>query len=215
MTVLSYDGKQTGDVISEPGAETATRGIVEPWPGPDRDGFVLWFTGLSGSGKTTLADLVERDLRGRGVRVERLDGDVVRQSLTADLGFSKEDRDKNIQRVTFVAKLLSRNGVGVVAAFISPYRATRDWVRGEVTNFVEVFVDCSLEECIRRDVKGLYVKAVAGEIPEFTGVSDPYEPPLNPEITVNTAEESVEESFAKIMAYLEERGYVPLREIAG
>jgi len=105
--------------------------------------------------------------------------------------------------------------VGVVAAFISPYRATRDWVRGEVTNFIEIFVDCSLEECIRRDVKGLYVKAVAGEIPEFTGVSDPYEPPLNPEITVNTAEESVEESLAKIMAYLEERRYVPLREMAG
>jgi adenylyl-sulfate kinase len=215
MTLLSNEGKRTGEVISKPGAEPAGRGIGESWTGPDRDGFVLWFTGLSGSGKTTLADLVERDLRGRGGRVERLDGDVVRQSLTADLGFSKEDRDKNIQRVTFVAKLLSRNGVGVVAAFISPYRATRDWVRAEVTNFIEVFVDCSLEECIRRDVKGLYVKAVAGEIPEFTGVSDPYEPPLNPEITVNTAEESVEESFAKIMAYLEERGFVPLREIAG
>jgi len=149
------------------------------------------------------------------VRAERLDGDVVRQSLTADLGFSKEDRDKNIQRVTFVAKLLSRNGVGVLAAFISPYRATRDWVRGEVTNFVEVFVDCPLEECMRRDVKGLYLKAIAGEIPEFTGVSDPYEPPLNPEITVNTAAESVEESFARLMAYLEEKGYVPVREVGG
>jgi adenylyl-sulfate kinase len=215
MTLLSNEGKQTGEVMSDPGAEPTSRGIREAWTGPDRDGFVLWFTGLSGSGKTTLADLVEHDLRGRGVHVERLDGDVVRQSLTADLGFSKEDRDKNIQRVTFVAKLLSRNGVGVVAAFISPYRATRDWVRGEVTNFIEVFVDCTLEECIRRDVKGLYVKAVAGEIPEFTGVSDPYEPPLSPEITVNTGKESVEESFAKIMAYLEERGYVPLREITG
>jgi len=215
MTSFSDNSKQTSEMISERGAETATRGIGQSWTGPHRDGFVLWFTGLSGSGKTTLADLVEHDLRGRGVRVERLDGDVVRQSLTADLGFSKEDRDKNIQRVTFVAKLLSRNGVGVVAAFISPYRATRDWVRGEVTNFIEIFVDCSLEECIRRDVKGLYVKAIAGEIPEFTGVSDPYEPPLNPEITVNTAEESVEESLAKIMAYLEERRYVPLREMAG
>ena len=139
---------------------------------------------------------------------------MVRQSLTADLGFSKEDRDKNIQRVTFVAKLLSRNDVGVLASFISPYRATRDWVRSEVTNFIEVFVDCSLEECIRRDAKGLYAKALAGEIPEFTGVSDPYEPPSDPEITVNTAEESIEESFSKILAYLEAMGYIPLPEVA-
>ena len=175
----------------------------------------MWFTGLSGSGKTTLAKLLEQELKTRGLCAERLDGDVVRQSLTADLGFSKADRDKNIQRVTFVAKLLSRNGVGVLAAFISPYRATRDWVRGEVTNFVEVFVHCPLEECMRRDVKGLYVKAIAGEIPEFTGISDPYEPPLNPEITVNTAEESVAESFAKIMGYLEAKGYVWAREAAG
>jgi adenylylsulfate kinase len=173
------------------------------------DGFVLWFTGLSGAGKTALAKLIENELRERGVRVERLDGDVVRQSLTADLGFSKEDRDKNIQRVTFVAKLLSRNGVGVLASFISPYRATRDWVRTEVTNFIEVFVDCTLEECMRRDVKGLYAKALAGEIPEFTGVSDPYEAPLSPEITVNTAEETIEESSAKVMDYLEENGYMP------
>lgn len=183
---------------------------VKRW---DDEGFVLWFTGLSGSGKTTLAKLIEEEMKARGVRVERLDGDVVRQSLTADLGFSKEDRDKNIQRVTFVAKLLSRNGVGVLAAFISPYRVTRDWVRSEVTNFIEVFVECSLEECVRRDVKGLYVKAMAGEIPEFTGVSDPYEPPLNPEITVNTAEESIEESFTRIMEYLEEMKYVPMPEM--
>jgi adenylyl-sulfate kinase len=174
---------------------------------------VLWFTGLSGSGKTTLAKLIEQELKARNVRVERLDGDVVRQSLTADLGFSKEDRDKNIQRVTFVAKLLSRNGVGVLASFISPYRATRDWVRGEVTNFIEVLVDCSLDECIRRDVKGLYVKALAGEIPEFTGVSDPYEPPQDPEITLHTDQESVEDSFRRIMTYLEEKGYIPTREL--
>lgn len=178
-------------------------------------GFVLWFTGLSGSGKTTIAKLIEKELKSRGTHIERLDGDVVRQSLTADLGFSKEDRDKNIQRVTFVAKLLSRNDVGVLASFISPYRATRDWVRSEVTNFIEVFVDCSLEECIRRDVKGLYAKALAGEIPEFTGVSDPYEAPLNAEITVKTDGESVEESSAKIIRYLEEKGYVPVPELAG
>lgn len=197
MTRYSNDGK----TISQP---------IQGW---DNQGFVLWFTGLSGSGKTTLAKLTEKELKARGVRAERLDGDVVRQSLTADLGFSKEDRDKNIQRVTFVAKLLSRNGVGVLAAFISPYRATRDWVRSEVTSFIEVFVECSLEECINRDVKGLYAKAMAGEIPEFTGVSDPYEPPLNAEITVNTAQESIEESFAKIVAYLEEKGYIPIPEL--
>ncbi len=199
MIRFSNDGK--------PKSETVRR-----W---DDKGFVLWFTGLSGSGKTTLAKLIEGEMKARGVRVERLDGDVVRQSLTSDLGFSKEDRDKNIQRVTFVAKLLSRNGVGVLASFISPYRVTRDWVRSEVTNFIEVFVDCSLEECVRRDVKGLYAKAMAGEIPEFTGVSDPYERPLNPEITVNTAEESIEESFTKIIGYLEEMGYVPVAEIVG
>jgi adenylyl-sulfate kinase len=178
-------------------------------------GFVLWLTGLSGSGKTTLAKLIEKELRARGIRIERLDGDVVRQSLTADLGFSKEDRDKNIQRVTFVSKLLSRNDVAVVASFISPYRTTRDWVRNEVTNFIEVFVECPLEECIRRDVKGLYAKALAGEIPEFTGVSDPYEAPAHAEITVNTAEESIEESFAKIMGYLQEKGYLPAPEVSG
>ena len=206
MTFFSNDGKH-GKTAESPVGESARRSGDE--------GFVLWFTGLSGAGKTTLARRVEQELKARGVRVERLDGDVVRQSLTADLGFSKEDRDKNIQRVTFVAKLLSRNGVGVLASFISPYRATRDWVRSEVTNFIEVFVDCSLEECIRRDVKGLYAKALAGEIPEFTGVSDPYEPPLNPEIHLDTAKESIEESLGKIMSYLEERGYVPVPEAVG
>jgi adenylyl-sulfate kinase len=206
MTLRSDDGKATN--------ESASQQISQSVRHFNDQGFVLWFTGLSGSGKTTLAKLIEEDLKARGVRVERLDGDVVRQSLTADLGFSKEDRDKNIQRVTFVAKLLSRNSVGVLASFISPYRATRDWVRCEVTNFIEVFLDCSLEECIRRDAKGLYAKALAGEIPEFTGVSDPYEPPTEPEIIVNTAEESIEESFSKIVAYLEEMGYIPLPDAA-
>jgi adenylyl-sulfate kinase len=208
MTPFGNDGK----TMSELARQQVSKSANGPY---DQEGFVLWFTGLSGAGKTTLAKLIEQELKARGVRVERLDGDVVRQSLTADLGFSKEDRDKNIQRVTFVAKLLSRNGVGVLASFISPYRATRDWVRAEVTNFIEVFVDCPLEECIRRDVKGLYTKALAGEIPEFTGVSDPYEAPLNPEISVNTRDESIEESFAQIMTYLEERGYILARELTG
>jgi adenylyl-sulfate kinase len=208
MTAFSDDGK----TMTESARQKVSKSANEP---RHQEGFVLWFTGLSGAGKTTLAKLIEQELRARDVLVERLDGDVVRQSLTADLGFSREDRDKNIQRVTFVAKLLSRNGVGVSASFISPYRATRDWVRAEVTNFIEVFVDCPLEECIRRDVKGLYTKALAGEIPEFTGVSDPYEAPLNPEISVNTGDESIEESFAQIVTYLEERGYVPARELSG
>lgn len=177
----------------------------------DEKGFVLWFTGLSGAGKTTVAKRVEQELKARGLRVERLDGDIVRQSLTADLGFSKEDRDRNIQRVTFVAKLLSRNGVGVLCAFISPYAATRDWVRQEVTNFIEVFVKVSLDEAVRRDAKGLYKKALAGEIKNFTGVDDPYEPPQHPEITLDTDNETIEESVDKVIRWLEERGYAPVR----
>jgi adenylyl-sulfate kinase len=175
----------------------------------DQKGFTLWFTGLSGSGKTTIAKPVEQELRNRGLKVERLDGDIVRQSLTRDLGFSKEDRNKNIERVTFVAKLLTRNGVAVLCSFISPYRERRAKSRQEIGEFIEVYVECSVEECARRDVKGMYAKAFAGEIKEFTGVSDPYEPPENPEIVCYTAQETLEESAAKIIAYLEEHGYIP------
>lgn len=178
----------------------------------EQKGFTLWFTGLSGAGKTTVAKAVEIELRARGVKVERLDGDTVRQSLTRDLGFSKEDRDKNIERVTFVAKLLSRNGIGVLAAFISPYRETRAMVARETTNFIEVFVHAPLEVCAERDVKGMYAKAFAGEIENFTGVSDPYEEPLNPDIQLNTHEETVEESVAKVLSYLEEHAYIPVVE---
>lgn len=174
-------------------------------------GFTLWLTGLSGAGKTTIARALVPELQTRGVKVERLDGDVVRESLTRDLGFSKEDRDKNIERVTFVAKLLSRNEVGVIASFISPYQATRDMVRRETTNFIEVFVDASLETCISRDVKGMYEKAIAGEIPNFTGVSDPYEAPVSPEIVVDTNTETLEESVNKILAYLETNAFIPAR----
>lgn len=169
----------------------------------------MWFTGLSGAGKTTLALALEKDFRQRGVRVERLDGDTVRQSLTRDLGFSKEDRDKNIERVTFVAKLLSRNNVVVLASFISPYLETREYVRQETTNFIEVFVDAPLEVCAERDVKGMYAKAFRGEIPNFTGVSDPYEAPQNPDIHVQTHLETVEESTKKILTWLEGRGLIP------
>lgn len=175
--------------------------------GKEQKGFVLWLTGLSGAGKTSLAIPLEQELKARGLRVERLDGDIVRESLTRDLGFSKDDRDKNIERVTFVAKLLSRNGVAVLCSFISPYQAVRDMVRSEVTNFVECYIEVPLEEVIRRDVKGLYKKALAGEIPNFTGVSDPYEPPTNPEVIVNSKDQTVEESLQVILSYLEDNDY--------
>ena len=175
----------------------------------DSKGFTLWFTGLSGSGKTALAKALEPILRERGLKVERLDGDIVRQSLTRDLGFSKEDRDKNIERVTFVAKLLTRNGVAVLCSFISPYIARRDKTRQEIGNFVECYVECPLDVLVERDVKGLYKKALAGEIQNFTGVSDPYEPPPNPEITVNSATQTIEESLDIILRRLEEMGYIP------
>lgn len=178
---------------------------------PNEPGFVLWMTGLSGAGKTTIALILVDELKQRGVKVERLDGDVVRQSLTRDLGFSKEDRDKNIERVSFVAKLLSRNGVGCICSFISPYQAVRDQVRAETTNFIEVFIDAPLEVVKARDVKGLYEKAIAGEIPNFTGISDPFEAPTNPEIHVRTDQEMPEESARQILAYLEEHGFVPQR----
>jgi adenylyl-sulfate kinase len=171
-------------------------------------GFTLWFTGLSGSGKTTLAKLLQEELRARGLRVERLDGDIVRKDLTRDLGFSKEDRDENIRRVTFVAKLLTRNGVTVLASFISPYRAVRARSREEIGDFVEVYCKCPLEVLVERDVKGLYSKALRGEIENFTGISDPYEEPLNPEVVVETDKAPPQESAAKIIAALEEMGYL-------
>ena len=181
----------------------------------EQQGFTLWMTGLSGAGKTTIAKILESELHNRGIRFERLDGDVVRESLTKDLGFSKEDRDKNIERVTFVAKLLSRNCVGVVASFISPYREVRDMVRRETTNFIEVFVHAPLDVCEQRDVKGMYAKARAGQIANFTGISDPYEEPINAEITVHTADETPAESAARIISYLEEHNFIPAGEKVG
>jgi adenylyl-sulfate kinase len=173
-----------------------------------QQGFTLWFTGLSGSGKTALAIALEPELRRRGLKVERLDGDTVRESLTKDLGFTKEDRDANIDRVTFVAKLLTRNDVAVLCSFISPYRHRRAQSRAEIGSFVECFVDCPLETCIERDVKGLYRRAIAGEIENFTGISDPYEPPDDPEILVRTAEQTIEESLGVILQRLMELGHL-------
>ena len=178
------------------------------------EGFTLWFTGLSGAGKSTISTRVAEELRRRGNRVELLDGDVVRTNLSKGLGFSKEDRDENVRRIGFVCQLLSRNGVAAIAAVISPYRQIRDELRGRIDNFVEVYVECPLETLVERDVKGLYKKALAGEIANFTGVSDPYEPPLNPEIVVKTAEETPEQSVAAIMARLEALGYVRPAELA-
>ena len=172
-------------------------------------GATIWFTGLSGSGKSTIAHLVEAELKRRGQPVEILDGDVVRTHLSKGLGFSKEDRDENIRRIGFVCNLLSKHGVFSIAAAISPYREIRDEVREAAGGkFLEVFVDCPLDECARRDVKGLYAKALAGEIPNFTGVSDPYEPPLEPEVTVYTKDETPEQSAARVVAALEARGFL-------
>jgi adenylylsulfate kinase len=179
-----------------------------------RRGFTLWFTGLSGAGKTTIAEIVEHELRERFGQVEVLDGDIVRTNLSKGLGFSREDRDTNILRIGFVADLLTRNGVGVIVSAISPFKEARDQVRRSIgEDFIEVFVDAPLEVCAERDVKGLYEKAFAGEISQFTGVSDPYEPPAVPELHIKTDEEEPRESARRVILKLEELGYLrPVRE---
>ena len=171
-------------------------------------GVTLWFTGLSGAGKTTISDALEIVLRDRGCKLERLDGDIVRENLTKGLGFSKEDRDINIRRIGFVAHLLTRNGVMVLVSAISPYRAIRQEVRETIGDFVEVYVNAPLNVCESRDVKGLYARARAGEIKNFTGIDDPYEAPLSPEVECRTDLESVDESVGKIVGYLESHGYL-------
>jgi adenylyl-sulfate kinase len=167
-------------------------------------GFTLWFTGLSGAGKSTVSDIVERRLREQNAKVEVLDGDVVRTHLSKGLGFSKEDRDTNIRRIGFVCEILSRNGVIAIAAAISPYRDIRNEVRSRIENFVEVYAHCPLDTLVERDVKGLYKKALAGEIKQFTGVSDPYEAPENPEVMFDSSKETPEQSAEKIWAKLVE-----------
>jgi adenylyl-sulfate kinase len=172
-------------------------------------GFTVWFTGLPCSGKTTLAHLLADKLCRRGLPVELLDGDAMRKSLSKGLGFSREDRDENIRRLGFVCGLLSKHGVSAIAAAISPYRAVRDELRASLPNFVEVYVNAPVEVCMERDVKGLYKKALAGEIAQFTGVDDPYEPPAAPEVVVPTGEETPEASLARILAKLEQLKLIP------
>ena len=174
----------------------------------DQIGFTAWFTGIPCSGKTTIADRVAKILREKGYKVERLDGDIVRKGLTSDLGFSKEDRDENIKRVTFVAKLLTRNGVAVLATFVSPYRERRARTRQEIGRFVEIYTRCPVEVCMERDVKGMYEKALAGKIKNFTGVNDPYEEPENPELILDTDKESIDECAQRVLGKLGELGYI-------
>jgi adenylylsulfate kinase len=176
-------------------------------------GVTIWFTGLSGSGKSTIAHLVEKKLRTTGAKVELLDGDVIRTNLSKGLGFSKEDRDLNIKRIGFVCHLLTRNGVIAIVSAISPYREARDHNRRLIGDFVEVYVDCPLEVCEERDVKGLYKKARQGEVAEFTGVSDPYEEPLRPEVVCETSKETPEESAEKVLGFLKKIRVIP--ELAG
>ncbi|NIV42763.1 MAG: adenylyl-sulfate kinase [Candidatus Dadabacteria bacterium] len=171
-------------------------------------GFTVWFTGLPSSGKSTLAKVLRDEIENKGKHVEILDGDEVRLRLSKGLGFSKEDRDENIRRISYVARIITRCGAVAITCAISPYRDIRLEARNEIENFVEVFVDCDIEECIRRDVKGLYKKALSGEIKNFTGISDPYEKPESPEITVNTSSETIEQSVKKIVAGLKELGYM-------
>lgn len=177
-------------------------------------GFTVWFTGLPCSGKSTLARLLHERLDRLGLSVELLDGDEVRQRLTRGLGFSKEDRDENISRIAYVARLLTHAGAVAIIAAISPYRQARDHARAEIGDFVEVYMDCPLEECIRRDVKGQYASALRGEIPHFTGVSDPYEPPLQPDLLIKSDVERPEESLQRVLGRLVELGYLLFEDLS-
>jgi len=174
----------------------------------DKGGVVLWLTGLSGAGKTTLASAVVPHLRSAGRKIEVLDGDAVRTHLSKELSFSREDRDNHIARVTFVAQLLARNGVVVVVSAISPFRDARDTARKLIGDFIEVHVATPLDVCIKRDVKGLYKKAIAGAIPNFTGISDPYEEPVSPELRLDTSSVTVEEGAQRILGKMRELGYL-------
>lgn len=172
--------------------------------GNGNGGVTLWFTGLPCSGKTTISEIVKAQLEANGVRVELLDGDEIRKHFSKGVGFTKEDRNNHLQRVSYLCHLLSKHGVVVLASFVSPYRENRDYARGLIGDrFVEIFVDTPLEECIKRDVKGMYKKALAGEIKQFTGISDPYEPPPSPELLISTTGENPQESAARVLEMLD------------
>jgi len=171
-------------------------------------GVTLWFTGLPCSGKSSIADVVADELRKMGLKAERLDGDVIRKHLWKELGFSKEDRDENIRRAAFLSGLFTRNGIMVLTSFISPYKELRDYARKEIGDFVEIYVKCPVDVCIQRDTRGMYKKALAGEIKNFTGVSDPYEEPVNPELVIESDKESLEESVAEVVDKIKELGYL-------
>ncbi len=202
------DAKKECGIHFAPDGSVARDMVAETEPKEMHKGFTLWFTGMSGAGKSTISRLLELKLRQLGAQVEVLDGDVVRTHLSKGLGFSKEDRDENVRRIGFVCELLARHGVIAIAAAISPYRDVRDEVRARIPNFIEVFVECPVEVLAERDVKGLYRRALAGEIPQFTGISDPYEPPLSPEVTVNSSQETPQQSVEKIWATLERLGLI-------
>ncbi len=172
------------------------------------EGVTVWFTGLPCSGKSTIADRVAEILKEKGYRVERLDGDILRKHISKDLGFSKEDRFENLRRAGFIAKLLTRNGVIVLASFVSPYKEIREELKKEIGNFIEVYVKASRETCIKRDVKGMWKKAINGEIKNFTGWDDPYEEPEDPDLIIDTDKESIEESTSKVLDLLERKGYI-------
>ncbi len=172
-------------------------------------GFTIWFTGLPCSGKSTISEILAETIRQERGMVEILDGDVVRTNLSKGLGFSREDRETNLKRIAFVCTLLTRNGVPNIAAAISPFQNCREYARESIGNYVEVYTRCSLEACIERDVKGMYKKALAGEIKGFTGVDDPFDDPENPEVIVDTDKETAQESAAKVIKYLRENGYLP------
>jgi len=174
----------------------------------EQKGVTVWFTGLPSSGKSAIADRLQDILKDYGYRSERLDGDIIRRDLTRDLGFSKADREENIRRVAFVAKLLTRNDVFVLCSFVSPYRSMRDRARTEIGSFLEVFVKCPLEVCLARDVKGMYAKALAGEIPQFTGISDPYEEPVRADLVLETDKEPLEASVQRVLARMKELGFL-------
>jgi adenylylsulfate kinase len=174
----------------------------------DQKGVTLWFTGLPSSGKSAIADRLHDILKDRGFRAERLDGDIVRRDLTRDLGFSRADREENIRRVAFVAHLLTRNDIFVLCSFVSPYREMRDRAREAIGSFLEIYVKCPLEVCAARDVKGMYKKARAGDIKEFTGISDPYEEPLRPDLVVETDKEPLDRSVDRVLAWMKELGFL-------